>query len=91
LKPVVALTRGLAVGRGGSLVVLLDDERAFGDVVRVVQGEGRIAPAAIRGGSARGREFEVEIDYVGADVHVLGDLVVQLAALEHVSDVHLVR
>lgn len=91
LKPLVALTRRVSAGRGGSLVVLLDDERAFGDVVRIVQNEGRIAPSAIRGGSSRGREFEVEIDYVGADVHVLGDLVEQLAALDHVSDVHLVR
>jgi putative Mg2+ transporter-C (MgtC) family protein len=89
LKPVLGLTDRLGANRRGSVVVLLDDERAFGDVVRMVQAEGRVAPSAIRGGSNSGRAFEVEIDYPGVDTKILGDLIERLAALPHVSDVHL--
>jgi putative Mg2+ transporter-C (MgtC) family protein len=89
LRPLVGLTNRLGAGHRGSLVVLLDDERAFGDVVRIVQQEARVVPSAIRGGSNGGRAFEVEIDYPGADTKILGDLIERIAALPHVSDVHL--
>ena len=91
LKPFVGLARRLGENRRGSVVVLLDDKGAFAELVGILQAEGRVAPSAIRAGANDGRSFEVEIDYPGADTRILGDLIERIAALPHVSDVHLTR